>query len=152
VERTETRGYGIACIPSLRPLFTSSLPPCPFQYLSPPARTPPCPFRQVLPFPLSPYLPLSSFPFAVSIACPSLFITPFLLLLPAIAWLELVQRCLCSSNETEARGLAQHSGPPGRPEESDAAAVILNVMDKPYCPPFPYRTGCPDRGCSAASW
>ncbi len=52
----------------------------------------------------------------------------------------------------KARGLAQHGGPPGRPEESDPAGVILNVMDGPYSPPFPYRNGCPNRGCLAASW
>jgi hypothetical protein len=32
----------------------------------------------------------------------------------------------------KALGLAQHGGPPGRPEESDPAGVILNVMDGPY--------------------
>jgi hypothetical protein len=42
-----------------------------------------------------------------------------------------------------ARGLAQHGGPPGWQEESDPAVVILYVMDGPYRLPFPYRTGLP---------
>jgi hypothetical protein len=51
----------------------------------------------------------------------------------------------------KARGLVQHGGLPGWQEESDPAGVILYVMDGPYCLPFPYRTGTPDRSCTAAS-
>jgi hypothetical protein len=36
----------------------------------------------------------------------------------------------------KARGPAQHGGPPGWLEESDAACVILYVMDGPYRLPF----------------
>jgi hypothetical protein len=55
-------------------------------------------------------------------------------------------------NEAESyRVLAQHSGLPGWLEESDPAGVILYVMNGPYCLPFPYHTGCPDRSCPAAS-
>jgi hypothetical protein len=49
------------------------------------------------------------------------------------------------------RGLAQHGGPPGWLEESDPAGVFLYMMDGPYRPPFPYRTGCPDFRCLAES-
>jgi hypothetical protein len=48
---------------------------------------------------------------------------------------------------TKARGLAQHGGLPGWPEESDPAGVIVSVMDWPYHLVFLYRTGCPDRRC-----
>ncbi len=34
----------------------------------------------------------------------------------------------------KARGLAQHSGPPGWLEESDPAGVLLYMMNGPYCP------------------
>ncbi len=51
----------------------------------------------------------------------------------------------------EARGLVQHGGPPGWPEESDPAGVILYVMDGPYRLPFPYCTGCPDKSCPVPS-
>jgi hypothetical protein len=50
----------------------------------------------------------------------------------------------------KARGLGQHSGPPGWLEESDQADVILNVMDGPYRLSFSYRTGCSGRSCPAA--
>jgi hypothetical protein len=56
------------------------------------------------------------------------------------------------SNHQGYRGLAQHGGPPGWLEESDLAGVILYVIDGPYCLPFLYSTGCPDRSCPAASW
>jgi hypothetical protein len=46
------------------------------------------------------------------------------------------------------RGLAQYGGTPGWLEESDLAGVM---MDGPYRLSFPYRTGCPDRSCPAAS-
>jgi hypothetical protein len=46
----------------------------------------------------------------------------------------------------KARWLVQHGGPPGWLEESDPAGVNLYVIDGPYRLPFPYRTGCPDRG------
>jgi hypothetical protein len=52
----------------------------------------------------------------------------------------------------KSRGLTQHGGPPGWLEENDPAVVVLYVMDGPYRLPFPYRTGCPDRSCPAASW
>ncbi len=47
----------------------------------------------------------------------------------------------------KARELAQHGGPSGWLEEIDPAGV----MDAPYLPAFPYRTGCPDRSCPAAN-
>jgi hypothetical protein len=47
----------------------------------------------------------------------------------------------------KARGLAQQGDPPCWLEESDPAGVILYG---PYCLPFPYRTGFPDRSCPAA--
>jgi hypothetical protein len=55
---------------------------------------------------------------------------------------RVVTRCVrrCYSVRPKARWLAQHGGPPGWLEESDPAGVIL-----------PYRTGCPDRTCPAAS-
>jgi hypothetical protein len=40
-----------------------------------------------------------------------------------------------------ARGLAQHGGPPGWLEESDPTGVILYVMDGPNRLPFSYLTG-----------
>jgi hypothetical protein len=40
----------------------------------------------------------------------------------------------------KARGLAQH----------DPGGVVLYVMDGPYRLPFPHRTSCTDRSCSAA--
>ncbi len=51
----------------------------------------------------------------------------------------------------KARGLAQHGSPPSWLEEDDPAGTILYVMDEPYPMPFPYRTGCLDRSCPAAS-
>ncbi len=53
--------------------------------------------------------------------------------------------------EAEGYRLAQHGGPPGWLEESGPAGVFLYVMDGPYRLPFPYRTGCPDMSCPAAS-
>ncbi len=55
------------------------------------------------------------------------------------------------SLKPKARGLAQHGGPPDLLEESDPTGVILNVMDGLYRLPFPYRIGCPDMSCTAAS-
>ncbi len=64
-------------------------------------------------------------------------------------------RHCCSGQHTQhtsppmgpkARGLAQHGGPPGWLEDSNPAGAILCVMEGPY------RTGCPDRSCPAASW
>ncbi len=52
----------------------------------------------------------------------------------------------------KARGLAQHGGPSGWLQESDQTNVFRHVMDGPHRLPFPYRTGCPDRSCTAASW
>jgi hypothetical protein len=49
------------------------------------------------------------------------------------------------------RVLAQHGDQPGWLEENDPAGVILYMVDGPYRLPFPYRTGCPDRSCPAAS-
>ncbi len=51
----------------------------------------------------------------------------------------------------KARELSQQGGPFGWLEESDQASVILYVMDGPCRLPFPYRTGCLDRSCPAAS-
>ncbi len=51
----------------------------------------------------------------------------------------------------KATGLAQHGGLPGWLEKSDQTGVILYVMDGRYGLPFPYRTGCPDRSCPAAT-
>jgi hypothetical protein len=51
----------------------------------------------------------------------------------------------------KARVLAQQGGPPGWLEKSDTAGVILYEMDGPYGLSFPYRTGCPNRSCPAAS-
>ena len=51
----------------------------------------------------------------------------------------------------KASGLAQHGDLSDWLEESDPAGVILYVMDGLYSLPFPYRTGCPTRGCPAAS-
>jgi hypothetical protein len=45
----------------------------------------------------------------------------------------------------KARWLAQHNGPPGWVDQIDPAGVILYLMEGPYCLPFPYCTGCPDR-------
>jgi hypothetical protein len=45
----------------------------------------------------------------------------------------------------KASGLAHHGGPPSWLEESDPPGVILYRLS------FPYRTGCLDRSCPAAS-
>jgi hypothetical protein len=53
---------------------------------------------------------------------------------------------------TKARGLVQHGGPPGWLEESGPAGVILHEMAGPYRLAFPiYRTGWSDRSHPAAS-
>ncbi len=72
----------------------------------------------------------------------AVFSLPLKLCVNVIPWLVLPMR-------PEARGLAQHGGPPSGLGESDLACVYM--MDGPYCLPFPYRTGCLDRSCPAAS-
>jgi hypothetical protein len=55
------------------------------------------------------------------------------------------------SMRPQARGLAQHVGPPGWLEKIDPAGVILYVMDGPHRLHFQFRTGCLDRSCPAAA-
>ncbi len=53
---------------------------------------------------------------------------------------------------TKARGLVQHGGPPGWLEESGPAGVILHEMVGPFRLAFlTYRTGWSDRSHPAAS-
>ncbi len=52
----------------------------------------------------------------------------------------------------KARVLAQYGGRLAGWRRLTRAGVILYVMDGLYRLPFPYRTGCPNRSCPAASW